>query len=87
MVPSYESGDRKFLMIYWEGGQNFSTSHHEKCITNLPLLLQFMLFSFQLKDSHKNNHSSISDYFLSSLTTKRLKNNNKKKKHWGVSYP
>ena len=23
-------GDRKFLMIYWGGGQNFSTSHHKK---------------------------------------------------------
>ena len=67
-------------MIYWGGGQNFSTSHHEKCITNLSLLLQFqIIFCFQLKDSHKNNYSSILDYFLSSLTTKRLS----KKKNLG----
>ena len=32
-------GGRKFMMIYWGGGQNFSICHHEKCITNLPLLL------------------------------------------------
>ena len=49
-------------MIYWGGGQKFSTSHHEKCITNLSLLLQFqIIFSFQLKDIHKNTYSSISN--------------------------
>ena len=47
--PSYERGwgwDRKFLMICWGGGQSFSISHHEKCITNLPLLLQFQIIFF-----------------------------------------
>ena len=67
---SYERGGgcQKFLMIYWGGGQKFSTSHHEKCITNLSLLLQFqIIFSFQLKDIHKNTYSSISDYFFFKL--------------------
>ena len=74
---SYKRGHRKFLMIYWGGGQNFSTRHHEKCIANLSLLLQFqIIFCFQLKDIHKNNYSLISDNFRSSLTTKRLSKKN-----------
>ena len=32
---------------------------------------KFRLFSLQLKDIHKNYYPSISDYFLSNLTTKR----------------
>ena len=61
-------------------GQNFSISHHEKCIAFLgegvppkppitPTI--FGLFSIQLKDIHKN-YSSISDYFLSNILTTRL---------------
>ena len=45
----------------------------------------FRIFSFQLKDIHKNNYSSIPDYFLSNLTTKRP--SKKEKKNWGVSCP
>ena len=42
-------GGRKVLMIYWGGGQNFSISHHEKCITDLPLHLQFQISFFVTK--------------------------------------
>ena len=50
--PSYEGGGEgvgNFMMIYWGGGQNFSISHHEKCITDLPLHLQFQISFFSTK--------------------------------------
>ena len=56
----------EILLIYWGGGQNFSTSHHENVSQTSHYSYSFRLFSFQLKDVHKNNYSSISDYFLSS---------------------
>ena len=67
-------------MIYWGGGRNFLISHYEKCITNLPLLLQFQIIFFSTKRHSQNNYSSISDYFLSNLTTKRLSNKKEEKK-------
>ena len=79
----------------WEGGGvgNFWWYTGEGVRTYPPVVMKnvsqashssynFRLFSFQLKDIHKNNYSSISDYFLSNLTTKRL--SNKKKKNLGV---
>ena len=86
---SYERGgwDRKFLMIYWGGDQNFSISHQENCIDmNLQLLLQFQSFFFSNKNFHKNNYP-ISDYFRSNLTAKRLSKNKSREKTLGVSCP
>ena len=76
---SYERwGDRKFLVISWGVGKNFSISHHEKCIrflergcpttSNSPTISDY--FFLQLKDIHKNNESSILDYFLPNLLIK-----------------
>ena len=47
---------RKFLVINWEGGQNFSISHHDECI------------SFLVKEGggcpQTSNSPTISEYFL-----------------------
>ena len=57
-----ENGGEAPLMIYWGGVRTFppvmknvsQTSHYS---------YNFKLFSFDLKDIHKNSYSSISDYF------------------------
>ena len=74
--PSYERWDRKFLIIYW--GRTFPPVIMKNVSQTSHYSYNFRLFSFQLKDIHKNNYSSISDYFLSILTTKRLSKNEKK---------
>ena len=62
--------DRKFLMIYWGGDQNFSTSH-EKCITNLPLLLQFQIIFFSTLYYRQSFTVHLSSDFEMSISKKK----------------
>ena len=66
---SYERGDRTCLMIYWGGVRTFPPVIMKSVSQTSHYSYNFRLFSFQLKDIHKNNYSSISYYFLSSFNS------------------
>ena len=77
--PFYEGGSEIFGDLLGRGPELFyqSSSKNSFFGRGVPqtnhYFYNFRLFSLQLKDIHKNNSSSISDYFISNLTTKRLK--------------